>query len=72
MTEDLREQLARRLIAIYWNERGEPWRDDLPPSAGALAVADEVIRQMEWTRERGWISGPDGRRTLAPDDWRPE
>lgn len=68
---DLREQLAARLIACSLNYLR---------SEDAVALADEVIRQMQWARRSckdyvindGWGDIPMKQDlTAAPNDWKP-
>lgn len=79
MTDSLREQLARRLAKI---SEDQPYLDDFDadenPAWGALA--DEVIRQMEWARINcADLIAPEGTMdvdtmvplTLAPPEWKP-
>lgn len=99
VTNDLREALGHRLAAVFngeaerinaeEKETGVPWPERYKDDYGLLwrAVADEVIRQMEWARRVDremvvvelWEPGTmkprrvveNGPLTLAPENWQP-
>lgn len=76
----LRKEIMKRL-ATLWYDTDEPGIDDSGIKPWS-AVADEVIRLMEWARLSGeliargvtWEPGQapgDAPLTLPPDDWKP-
>lgn len=73
MSDDLIEQMARRLETVSGMKRGVGSSWEWSPEFGA-ALAREVIRQMEWAR-RSCVLGhevePMVLLSLAPPEWKP-
>lgn len=74
----LREELALRVSKISDSimRRPGPTTAREAHNAFTLAVADEVIRQMEWARRGPHFAATDEDEpypdlTLAPEDWSP-
>lgn len=74
----LREEIAQRLYAYYLDQFDPNWQPKGILNNKACAVlADEVIRLMEWARQRcacdrnDYVGSPDMPLALPPEDWKP-